>query len=156
MQNHPLTIPTALSRIATLSVFVVALGIFCPAALRADAAVNLSPSATMTRIVEQGDRPDFVLLDVRTPGEYAKGHIQGAKLLDYYHRDFLERLKALDRDKNYLLYCRTGNRSGRTLAVMAQLGFKQAAHLAGGIVAWQGKGYRLVKAEVVNPDLLAP
>ena len=110
----------------------------------------------MGLIMARGDSPGFVLLDVRTPGEYNQGHIQGAKLLDYYHPEFLKRLKTLDREKTYLLYCRTGNRSGRTLDVMGKLGFKQAAHLAGGIVAWQGKGYALVKAKVVNPDLVAP
>jgi rhodanese-related sulfurtransferase len=110
----------------------------------------------MRRVLEQRDNPDFVLLDVRTPGEYRKGHIQGAKLLDYYHRDFRNRLKTLDRHKTYLLYCRTGNRSGRTLAAMERLGFKAAAHLAGGVVAWQRKGYTLVKARAVDTDLPAP
>lgn len=142
-------------RLAGLGMLLMALGLLLPAPLVAGGG-DLTPQAAMQRIMALGDQPDFVLLDVRTPGEYSKGHIRGAKLLDYYHRDFLKRLKTLDREKNYLLYCRTGNRSGRTLAVMGKLGFKQAAHLAGGIVAWQGKGYSLVKAKVVNPDLLAP
>ena len=156
MQHHPLTEISIVNRLVILAGLILSLSFVHPATLRADTAVNLTPEATMARIMEEGDHPGFVLLDVRTPGEYGKGHIRGAKLLDYYHRDFLKRLKSLDRDKSYLLYCRTGNRSGRTLAVMAKLGFKQAAHLAGGIVAWQGKGYTLVKAKVVNPDLLAP
>jgi rhodanese-related sulfurtransferase len=124
--------------------------------LGAAAGGNLSPEAAMRWIIDQRGDPDFVLLDVRTPGEYRKGHIQGAKLLDYYHRDFLDRLKTLDRDKTYLLYCRTGNRSGRTLALMGKLGFKQTAHLAGGIVAWQHKGFTLVKAKAADPDLTSP
>jgi rhodanese-related sulfurtransferase len=139
-----------------LGAVLVVLTTLYPNTLQADAGGNLSPETAMRWIVDRRDNPDFVLLDVRTPGEYRKGHIQGAKLLDYYHRDFLDRLKTLDRDKTYLLYCRTGNRSGRTLAVMDKLGFAQAAHLAGGVVAWQRKGYTLVKAKAVDADLPAP
>jgi rhodanese-related sulfurtransferase len=62
----------------------------------------------------------------------------------------------LDRDKTYLLYCRSGNRSGRALALMKKLGFKRVTHMFGGVVAWQRKGYALVKAKAVNPDLPAP
>lgn len=155
----PVSVTSAIAiaslRLAALGMLLVALTLLLPAPLMAGSG-DLTPQAAMQRIVELGDKPDFVLLDVRTPGEYNKGHIQGAKLLDYYHRDFLKRLKTLDREKNYLLYCRTGNRSGRTLTVMGKLGFKRAAHLAGGIVAWQGKGYSLIKSKVVNPDLVAP
>lgn len=147
---------TAYLRLAALGALITVFTFLAPQALEANGDANLSPEAAMGWIMAQGDNPGFILLDVRTPGEYNKGHIQGAKLLDYYHPDFLKRLKTLDRGKTYLLYCRTGNRSGRTLDVMGKLGFKQAAHLAGGIVAWQGKGYSLVKSKLVNPDLVAP
>ncbi|MEJ2640410.1 MAG: rhodanese-like domain-containing protein [Desulfosarcinaceae bacterium] len=138
-------------RRARLVVFLVAVGLFFPAVLPAKPSANLTPDAAMRLIAAQQDNPDFVLLDVRTPGEYNKGHIPGAKMLDFYQRDFIERLKALDRDKTYLVYCRSGNRSGRTLALMDKLGFKRVAHLAGGILAWQRKGYALVNANAVDP-----
>jgi rhodanese-related sulfurtransferase len=147
---------TACFRMTALAAFIAFFTFLAPQAVEAKGEVDLSPEAAMGWIMAQDDNPGFVLLDVRTPGEYNKGHIQGAKLLDYYHPDFLKRLKSLDRGKTYLLYCRTGNRSGRTLDLMGKLGFKQGAHLAGGIVAWQGKGYSLVKSKVVNPDLVAP
>jgi rhodanese-related sulfurtransferase len=142
--------------LAFIGALLAALTILDPDSLPAAPDANLSPEAAMGWILERRDNPDFVLLDVRTPGEYRKGHIQGAKLLDYYHREFLNRIKGLDRNKTYLLYCRTGNRSGRTLAAMNQLGFKQAAHLAGGIVAWQRKGYALVKAKAADAHPPAP
>ncbi|MDJ0781415.1 MAG: rhodanese-like domain-containing protein [Desulfosarcinaceae bacterium] len=147
---------SAVVRSALLAVMLVSFGINPPATLAAEESVHLNPDAAMRQIAAQLGDPNFVLLDVRTPGEFAKGHIQGAKLLDFYHRAFLSRLKTLDRGKTYLLYCRTGNRSGRTLDTMAKLGFTEVAHLAGGIVAWQGKGYSLIKSTVVDPDLLAP
>jgi rhodanese-related sulfurtransferase len=136
-----------------LAALVVAVGFVFPAALPAKAFDNLTPEAAMRLIIAQRDNPGFVLLDVRTPKEYNQGHIPGAKLLDFHQRDFTKRLKTLDRDKTYLVYCRSGNRSGRTLALMEKLGFQRVAHLAGGIIAWQRKGYALVKAKAVVPDL---
>lgn len=92
----------------------------------------------------QGD-PDFVLLDVRTPNEFKNGYIQGALLLDYHSRDFVDRLKALDRDKTYLIYCRSGNRSGKSLAIFEKLGFQHAYHLDTGLIGWSREKNPLVR-----------
>ena len=51
------------------------------------------------------------MLDVRTPEEFAEGHVEGATLIDFYEPDFAERIAALDRDATYVVYCRSGNRS---------------------------------------------
>ena len=92
----------------------------------------------------RGD-PDVVLLDVRTPKEFQDGHIQGALLLDYYSSDYLERLKALDRQKTYLIYCRSGNRSGKSLAIFEKLGFHRAYHMDTGVIGWSREKYPLVR-----------
>ncbi len=87
------------------------------------------------------DPPDgLVVLDVRTPEEYAEGHLDGAVLVDFYEPDFAEQLAALDGDVPYLVYCRSGNRSGQALGMMEQLGFTSVADIDGGIVAWAGAG----------------
>ena len=83
---------------------------------------------------------DLVVLDVRTPEEFAEGHLEGAVLVDFYDADFADQLAALDPDVPYLLYCRSGNRSGETLGVMEQLGFTSVADVDGGIVAWADAG----------------
>lgn len=83
---------------------------------------------------------DLVVLDVRTPEEFAEGHLEGAVLVDFYAADFAEQLAALDTDVPYLVYCRSGNRSGQALGVMEQLGFTSAVDVDGGIVAWTGAG----------------
>jgi len=83
---------------------------------------------------------DLVVLDVRTPEEYAEGHLDGAVLVDFYDADFADQLAALDPDVPYLVYCRSGNRSGQTLSTMEQLGFSSAVDVDGGIVAWAGAG----------------
>lgn len=92
----------------------------------------------------QGD-PDVVLLDVRTPKEFEDGHIQGALLLDYYSSDYVERLKALDREKTYLIYCRSGNRSGKSLAIFEKLGFRRAYHMDAGVIGWSRENFPLVR-----------
>jgi rhodanese-related sulfurtransferase len=83
---------------------------------------------------------DLVVLDVRTPEEYAEGHLEGAVLVDFYDADFAEQLGTLDTEVPYLVYCQSGNRSGQTLGVMEQLGFTSAVDVDGGILAWSGAG----------------
>ena len=83
---------------------------------------------------------ELVVLDVRTPEEFAEGHLEGAVLVDFYDADFAEQLTALDPEVPYLVYCRSGNRSGQTLSIMQDLGFESAVDVDGGIVAWAGSG----------------
>ncbi len=79
-----------------------------------------------------------VVLDVRTIDEFSSGHIEGAKQLDYYETDsFNAAIDALDKDVTYLLYCRSGGRSGTTYDMMVQKGFKKVYNLEGGMLAWQ-------------------
>jgi phage shock protein E len=70
-------------------------------------------------------QPEVVILDVRTPAEYQAGHLKNAQLLDIYSPDFQVRLKALNPEKTYLVYCAVGGRSGQASQQMKQLGFKQ-------------------------------
>ena len=81
-----------------------------------------------------------VLLDVRTPAEYAAGHLEGAKNIDVESPDFTTQIAGLDKSATYALYCRSGNRSGVAMATMSGAGFTNVFHLGGGITAWQGAG----------------
>ena len=87
------------------------------------------------------DDPEFVLLDIRTPAEVEAGHISGAINLDFYGPAFRDNLTALDRDKIYLIYCRSGNRSGQAFDMMEELGFERVHDLGGGIKQWMAAGY---------------
>ncbi|AMK11177.1 rhodanese-like domain-containing protein [Pseudodesulfovibrio indicus] len=89
--------------------------------------------------------PDAVILDIRTPAEFAAGHIEGAVNIDYYAPDFESRLAALDRNVEYFVYCRSGNRSGRAMDVFSRLGFTRVKHLRNGIIDWEGAGLPLVR-----------
>lgn len=75
--------------------------------------------------------PTDVVLDVRSPAEYAAGHLQVAQNIDFLAADFREKVNALDRDQNYFLYCRSGNRSGQAQKVMKELGFVSVINIGG-------------------------
>ena len=76
------------------------------------------------------------VIDVRTPEEYALGYIDGAILIDYKASDFQASISALNRNVTYLIYCRSGNRSGKASKVMDSLGFKKIYDLKGGYMNW--------------------
>jgi phage shock protein E len=88
--------------------------------------------------------PGTTVLDVRTPAEFAEGHLPGAVNIDISSPDFATQVAALDPTAPYAVYCRSGNRSATALATMAGIGFTGAYHLGGGIGAWQGAGGEVV------------
>ena len=73
-----------------------------------------------------------VVLDVRTPEEFAAGHLEGAVNLDAQDPAFRDQVAELDRDGAYVVYCRTGNRSAAAAAVMEELGFDDVRTVTGG------------------------
>jgi len=80
-----------------------------------------------------------VILDVRTPAEIKAGKIKGAKELNIMSPSFSKKIKELDRSKTYLIYCRSGNRSGKACARMEKEGFEKLYNLIGGYGAWTSR-----------------
>lgn len=109
------------------------------AAAAAAEVVSLDPEAFRARIEE----PGVVVLDVRTPEEFAEGKLAGAVNLDASAPDFDEQVTALETGAPYAVYCRTGSRSAAAVQRMQEAGFVDVVHLAGGILAWQEAGYPL-------------
>ncbi len=85
-----------------------------------------------------------VLLDVRTPGEFKKGYIKGARLLDIFSDNFDSELKKLDKNATYYVYCASGGRSEECAEKMKSLGFKKVFNLERGIREWLSSGYEVV------------
>lgn len=79
--------------------------------------------------------PGAVLVDVRTPGEYHSGTIKGARNMDMMSPNFLQNFLKLDKDKEYFLFCRSGNRSGQACRMLTKEGYK-VYNLDGGIADW--------------------
>lgn len=76
-----------------------------------------------------------VLLDVRTQEEFLSDTIKGAKNLDIMSPQFMDAVKKLDKESEYFVFCRSGNRSAQACGIMAKQGFK-VSNLAGGVGAW--------------------
>ena len=80
-----------------------------------------------------------VILDVRTEAEVSEGIIANAINIDIHKgQDFVDQIEALDKNKNYYVYCRSGMRSEKACEIMNQLGFENAYNLIGGILNWDG------------------
>lgn len=93
---------------------------------------NISSAAALTLITNRYADPSFVILDVRTTGEYNTRHIRGAINLDFYSPTFSTELAQLSRCDAYLVYCAAGSRSGQAVAQMASLGFFEVYNMLGG------------------------
>ncbi len=106
---------------------------------------NITPQEAFTLIQENENNPDFVIIDVRTPEEFADGHIENAVNIDYYSETFRDELNRLGKNKTYLIYCRSGTRSGSALSIMEELNFGEVYNMSGGIIAWNGEGLPTVK-----------
>lgn len=105
---------------------------------------NVNAKAAVDILKENKNNPDFVILDLRTQAEYDSGFISGAKLVDFYQEDFDKNINQLDKNKIYLIYCRSGNRSSKALTIMKTLTFKRLYHLDGGIKSWTLSGNPLI------------
>ena len=127
------------------SIVVVLLLTLTVIAVAGSAVTNVTVGKSQTLMKERAGKPDFVILDVRTPEEFAEGHIVGAVNLDVQAKDFEKKLRALDRKKSYLVYCRTGNRSRKATVAMEALGFRSIFHMNEGIVKWKQQNLPLTR-----------
>lgn len=108
---------------------------------------DVSARTAAALIEENRSNPDFIILDIRTPREFAAGHIKGARNIDFYAQSFANEFRGLDREKTYLIYCRSGNRSGQIMGAVEKMHFKQVFHMRSGLVDWVGQGFKLVPTE---------
>ena len=106
---------------------------------------NISAQEANDLIQQRKADPNFVILDIRTPQEFTQGRIEGAINLDFYAPNFKESLNALDKSKTYMIYCRSGNRTGKAIGIMKEQNFTEAYNMTGGIGAWAQKGLPVVK-----------
>lgn len=96
-------------------------------------------------IQKNSENPNFVILDVRTPDEFSVGHIKNAINIDVNAANFEQEVGKLNKNKAYLVYCRSGVRSKQASDNMLKLGFKEIYNMTGGIIAWEAAGYPFVK-----------
>lgn len=89
--------------------------------------------------IKKAQEDKLQILDVRTPDECAAGMIHTAKTINFMEQQlFLEEIQKLDKAQPYLVYCRSGNRSGKACTMMDTMGFSQTYNLIGGTLGWEG------------------
>ena len=138
------------NRIKSAVLFIIVFALSGPAVMAdggADTKIlkDITPVEAFDLIQENKENIDFIILDVRTEPEYKSGHIENAENIDYYSEGFEDELGELDKNKTYLIYCASGNRSGRTLKIMKRRGFQKAYNVLGGIKGWKSKGLPVVE-----------
>jgi rhodanese-related sulfurtransferase len=107
--------------------------------------LDLSAKQAYVLIEQNKGNAGFIILDVRTPQEFAEGHLANAVNVDFNATGFNTEMSKLDKEMTYLVYCRAGNRSRGALEVMKKLDFPRVYHLVNGIVEWQNEGLPVLK-----------
>ncbi len=77
------------------------------------------------------DPKNIVVLDVRTPEEHQTSHVKESINIDFFRPDFKAEIEKLDKTKDYKVYCRSGNRSGKAEVIMKSMGFKSVENIGG-------------------------
>lgn len=108
-------------------------------------AVLIEPKAAFALAAEHKQDPGFVVLDVRTPDEYAAGHLAGSVNFDFTAKDFQDKLAGLDKTKTYLVHCAKGGRSAKAAKSLSRLGFGKVYDLKGGYDRWAQEGLPTTK-----------
>ena len=96
--------------------------------------ITIAPESARDLMEKQ---PEITILDIRPHEDFKKEHIPGAVNLDYDGHQFQSKVEKLDKDKNYLIYCKSGVRGGYFMDKMRESGFKGAYNILGGFVAWK-------------------
>jgi phage shock protein E len=126
---------------------LVATLLACAAVAGEPSGTSAAPVATMTQdqLVEHLTKhpQHLFVLDVRTPEEYAAGHVPGA--VNVPHDQLASRLAEVPKDKDVVVYCRTGRRSALAADVLAANGYKRVSQLEGDMQAWVARGRTVEK-----------
>jgi len=110
-----------------------------PAAAKAQAAKDVTPDEAAL-LMKSKPAPALVI-DVRTPDEFAEGHIPGAKNVDFLGDDFEKQIAALPADRPLIVHCAAGNRSAKAVGkISAMQKFAQIFHLKSGFNGWKAAG----------------
>jgi rhodanese-related sulfurtransferase len=121
------------------------LGILIFLASSCDTRDSRTPEISAAEFLKSGESPNAVILDVRTKGEYDRGHLSNAILIDLYSPGAAEKLMELDKTKTYYVYCHSGIRSRSVVELMRNQGFLNSRNIRGGIISLSQAGASFTK-----------
>ena len=113
------------------------------------AAGTISPKDALKLIKNHENDSKLVILDIRPLNEFEDEHLPGAINLDYDGHEFRKKVKEIDRDKNYIIYCRSGVRGEYFMGIMQELGFLKVYNILGGFVGWKVSKLPLEKNDAI-------
>ena len=131
-------------RVAAWLLAALGLGSACSSGSAGEGVTPLPAAEFSARL---GGSAGAQLLDVRTPGEFAKGHLPRALNVDWSGRDFDRRVGELDRSRPVFVYCLSGSRSVEAARRLVATGFREVYDLDGGILKWRAAGLPQVAAD---------
>ena len=105
---------------------------------------STSSDLTSTEFSNKVTESGVITLDVRTPGEFMAGHIQGAINIDVEGTEFETEIAKLDKTQTYAIYCQSGRRSSIAVETMQSSGFNKLFNLTNGIQDWQAQNLPIV------------
>ena len=105
---------------------------------------TITPQDAFELIKENENDPNFIIIDIRPREEFIIEHVERARNLDYDGHEFQKKVNELDKDKDYVIYCRSGVRGGYFLEKMKESGFKKAYNILGGFEGWKRSNLPLV------------
>lgn len=106
---------------------------------------SIAEDVNVAKFAELVEAGNGLVLDVRTPDEYAAGHIEGCTLINVFDEDFAQQVDKLDPNTPVYVYCRSGRRSANAMSILHDKGFAEVYNLKGGIMAWEQAGKPVVK-----------
>lgn len=98
---------------------------------------NQLPSSKPITSVTEDEMKNVVLLDVRTPEEYAQGHIDNSLNVNWFDSDFAKQVEGIDKDETIYVYCKVGGRSAKAQQKLKSLGYNNVVNLEGGYDAYK-------------------
>jgi rhodanese-related sulfurtransferase len=121
---------------AILIFFLISSNISCGPDKKTDASL-LTPQELSAK------KSEVILIDVRTPEEFASGHIEDAVNINIFDQNFKTNLESIDKKKPVSVYCKVGGRSAKAADIMREMGFEEVYDLKGGIRNWEKPGWKL-------------
>lgn len=105
-----------------------------------DIVTKVTPEELEVLLTEQ---KEMKLIDVRTPEEFGAGHISRAENINFFSENFSKSLAELDKEEPLIIYCKSGRRSGKSIAIFKELGFTKIYELEGGVLNWKSKDFEV-------------
>lgn len=134
----------------TIFILALSISLFSCSAQESKPHTNTELAQTVAKDVSAEEfakliKEDGVILDVRTAGEYAGGHLENAQNIDVLQGTFAVKAGELDKSKPVYVYCKSGGRSSRAMSQLKQMGFTEVYNMLGGYSGWSSKGLPTVK-----------